>query len=591
MIDVSSSLTSPELRKRAVDAATGRAPFDILLVNGKIADVATGELRNADVGLIGPLIASTHPTGQRQDALKIFDLAGAVIAPGLIDSHMHIESSMITPRIYAKTVVPQGTTTVCWDPHEIGNASGLDGVKWAIEATKGLPLRILVEAPSCVPSAPGLERSGAVFDETAMAEMLSWPEVIGVAEVMDMRGVITGTPRMKSIVNAGLTSGKLVCGHARNLKGRDLQAFMAAGIESDHELTSKADILEKLRSGMTLELRVSHENILPEAIAAFEELGCVPQTVTLCTDDVFPDDLLRRGGMIHHLRCLVSLGMQPLDALRCATLNAAMRLERRDLGLVAAGRRADLVVFNNLSDFTPLEVFTSGIHAASHRTLLIELPTELPGLPLKTINHAPVIPEDFQIAVADATKVRVRTVRTPRTTQWGEREMSVEAGHLVLPPDAALMAVFNRYGENEPPGLGILEGWGDWSATIGTTILHDSHNLAVFGQNPEDMALVANTLIASDGGMAVARNGKIIAHVPLPVCGLLSPENLEIVSHQFTAVRDAAAAATTWDGPTAMIKLVTGASLACNLGPHVTDLGITDGMTGEIITSMVMETA
>jgi len=590
MVDVTVPLTSPELRRRAVDAAAGRAPFDVLLQNGKIADVATGELRDADVGLVGPLIASTHPTGQRNDALKIFDLAGAVIAPGLIDSHMHIESSMVTPRVYAQTVVPQGTTTICWDPHEIGNVSGLAGVRWAIEATKGLPLRILVEAPSCVPSAPGLERSGAAFDATAMTEMLSWPEVIGVAEVMDMRGVINGSPRMSSIVSAGLSSEKFVCGHARNLKGQDLQAFMAAGIESDHELTSKADILEKLRSGMTLELRVSHENILPEAVAAFQELGCVPQTVTLCTDDVFPDDLSRRGGMVHHLRCLVSLGMRPLDVLRCATLNAAMRLERRDLGLVAAGRRADLVVFDNLSDFTPLEVFTSGAHAASHGTLLADLPAELPGLPLKTVKHSLVTAEDFQVPVPDASKARIRTVRTPRTTQWGERDVDVKDGHVTLPPDTALMAVFNRYGENSAPGLGVLEGWGDWSATIGTTILHDSHNLAVFGRNPEDMALVANTLIASGGGMAVARNGQIVAHVPLPVCGLLSPEKLDVVSQQFAAVRDAAAAATTWDGPTAMIKLVTGASLACNPGPHVTDLGITDGMTGEIITNMVMET-
>lgn len=591
MVDVNCSLADPHLRRRAVDAAMGRAEFDVLLCNGLVADVATGELREADVGLVGSLIASTHPRGQRQDALKVFDLKGAIVAPGLIDAHMHIESSMITPRVYAQTVVPQGTTTICWDPHEIGNVSGLAGVRWAIEATKGLPLRILVEAPSCVPSAPGLERSGAVFDISAMEEMLSWPEVIGVAEVMDMRGVVNGSPRMSGIVNAGCASGKLVCGHARNLGGRDLQAFMAAGIESDHELTSKADILEKLRSGMTLELRVSHENILPEAVAAFEDLGCVPQTVTLCTDDVFPDDLLRRGGMVHHLKCLVALGMKPLDVLRCATLNAAMRLERRDLGLVAAGRRADLVVFDNLSDFTPLEVFTSGVHSASRGVLLADLPFELPGLPLNTVRRSPVTAADFKVPAPHVQKVPVRTVHTPRTTRWGQREMEVENGYLVLPADTALMAVFNRYGEDSPPGLGVLEGWGDWSATIGTTILHDSHNLAVFGRDPEDMALVANTLIAGGGGMAVARNGQIVAHVPLPVCGLLSPESPDVVGEQFAAVREAAAAATTWDGPTSMIKLVTGASLACNPGPHVTDLGIADGGTGEIFTNMIIETA
>ncbi|MFT8471268.1 adenine deaminase [Acetobacter persici] len=588
MVDVTCSLAEPELRRRAVDAACGRAPFDILLCNGRVADVATGELRYADVGLVGPLIASMHPAGERQDATKQFDLKGAILAPGLIDSHVHIESSMVTPRIYAQTVVPQGTTTICWDPHEIGNVSGLPGVRWAIEASKGLPLRILVEAPSCVPSAPGLERSGADFDATAMAEMLSWPEIIGVAEVMDMRGVVNNAPRMRAIVNAGLKSGKLVCGHARNLAGKNLQAFMAAGIESDHELTSKTDILEKLRSGMTLELRVSHENILPEAVAAFEELGTVPQTVTLCTDDVFPDDLLRRGGMVHHLRCLVALGMNPLDVLRCATLNTAQRLERRDLGLVAAGRRADLVVFDNLTDFTPLEVFASGVHVASRGTLLTTLPPELPGMPVNTVKRTPVTSSDFKIPHTEKSKVKIRTVSTPRTTHWGEREIDLEDGYLILPPDTALMAVFNRYGDNSPPGLGVLEGWGDWSATIGTTILHDSHNLAVFGRDPDEMARVANTLIASGGGMAVAKADKHLVQVELPVCGLLSPENLEIVSKHFTDVRDAAATATTWNGPTSMIKLVTGASLACNPGPHVTDLGIADGMTGDVFSTMVL---
>lgn len=589
MVDVTVSLADPDLRRRAVEAAMGRAEFDILLSNGLIADVVTGELREADVGLVGPLIASTHPRGQRQDAGKVFDLAGAVIAPGLIDSHMHVESSMVTPRVYAEIVVPQGTTTICWDPHEIGNVSGLEGVRWAIEATRGLPLRVLVEAPSCVPSAPGLERSGAVFDGAAIEEMLSWPTVIGVAEVMDMRGVVSGSARMTGIVNAGCASGKLVCGHARDLAGSHLQAFMAAGIESDHELTSKTDILEKLRSGMTLELRVSHENILPEAAAAFEALGCVPPTVTLCTDDIFPDDLLRRGGMVHHLRCLVALGMKPLDVLRCATLNAAMRLGRRDLGLVAAGRRADLVIFDNLRDFIPLDVFTSGAHAASRGTCLAKLPAELPGLPLHTVRRSPVTAADFAIPAPDRQTVQVRTVHTPRATRWGQREFNVENGTLALPPDTALMAVFNRYGQEGAPGLGVLEGWGDWSATIGTTILHDSHNLAVFGRDPEELALVANTLIASGGGMAVAREGKIVAHLPLPVCGLLSHENPEMVSEQFAAVREAAAAATTWEGPTSMIKLVTGASLACNPGPHVTDLGIADGDTGEVLTDMMIE--
>jgi adenine deaminase len=334
-------LNAPELRDRAVCAARGLSPFDVLIGGGTVIDVATGEQRAADVGLIGPLIASVHAPGSRADAAARIDAAGKFIAPGLIDTHLHIESSMVTPRRYAETVVPQGTTTICWDPHELGNVLGLDGVRWGIEAARGLKLRILVLAPSCVPSAPGLELAGAAFEAPEMEKMLSWLEVAGVAEVMDMRGVLERSRHMQGVVGAGLASGKLVCGHARGLSGAELQGFAAAGIESDHEITSGEDLLEKLRAGFTVELRGSHDYLLPGAVAALQTLPQLPQTLTICTDDVFPDDLVTAGGVIDVLRRLVRYGMKPIDALRAATLNAAMRLGRRDLGLVAPGRRAD----------------------------------------------------------------------------------------------------------------------------------------------------------------------------------------------------------------------------------------------------------
>ncbi len=254
--------------------------FDILLAGGVLANVATGELRAADIGLVGPLIASVHSPGARGDADVAIALAGKIVAPGLIDSHLHIESSMVTPRRYAEVVVPQGTTTICWDPHEIGNVSGLPGLRWAIEAAQGLPLRILPLAPSCVPSAPGLECGGAVFGPDEMREMLRWPEIAGVAEVMDMRGVLERRAKMRGIVDAGLASGKLVCGHARGLAGADLQGFAAAGIESDHEITSGDDLVAKLRAGFTVELRGSHDYVLPGAVEALNALPQVPQTLT-----------------------------------------------------------------------------------------------------------------------------------------------------------------------------------------------------------------------------------------------------------------------------------------------------------------------
>ncbi|HET7880426.1 MAG TPA: amidohydrolase family protein [Acetobacteraceae bacterium] len=270
------------LRDRAVRAARGQERFDLLLTGGVVADVATGELREVDVGLVGPLIASVHARGARDDAHKQIALAGRIVAPGLIDSHLHIESSMVTPRRYAEVVVPQGTTTICWDPHEIGNVAGLDGLRWAIAATEQLPLRITMLAPSCVPSAPGLERGGAHFGPDEMRTMLRWPEVAGVAEVMDMRGVLERQPRMRGIVGEGLASGKLVCGHARGLAGADLQAFAAAGIESDHEITSGDDLLAKLRAGFTVELR---------GVARLCASGCCAGAEHAAADSADADDL------------------------------------------------------------------------------------------------------------------------------------------------------------------------------------------------------------------------------------------------------------------------------------------------------------
>ena len=222
-------LNAPGLRQRAVQAARGLTPFDVLLTGGTVVDVATGELRVADVGLVGPLIASVHAPDAHHRATEVIGVSGRFIAPSLIDTHLHIESSMVTPRRYAETVVPQGTTTICWDPHEVANVLGLDGMRWAVEASRNLPLRILVLAPSCVPSAPGLELAGAEFDGPEMQEMLGWSEIAGVAEVMDMRGVLDDSDRMRAIVGSGLASGKLVCGHARGLSGDDLQAFATGG--------------------------------------------------------------------------------------------------------------------------------------------------------------------------------------------------------------------------------------------------------------------------------------------------------------------------------------------------------------------------
>ncbi|MGC4392761.1 adenine deaminase [Agrobacterium sp. M50-1] len=581
-------LTEDALRARAVAAARGDAPFDVLVTGGTLVDVVTGELRAADIGVVGALIASVHEPASRTDAEQIIDATGGYISPGLIDTHMHIESSMVTPAAYAAAVVARGVTTIVWDPHEFGNVHGVEGVRWAAKSIENLPLRAILLVPSCVPSAPGLERGGADFDAAVLADILSWPQVGGVAEIMNMRGVIERDPRMSGIVQAGLVSEKLVCGHARGLKGVDLNAFMAAGVSSDHELVSGEDLMTKLRAGMTIELRGSHDHLLPEFVEALNTLGHLPQTVTLCTDDVFPDDLLQGGGLDDVVRRLVRYGLKPEWALCAATLNAAQRLGRSDLGLIAAGRRADIVVFEDLSGFAARHVLAEGRAVAEGGHMLAEVPacdaTALEGsmkLPLRAA-------DDFRVA-SEGAKVRLATIDRPRFTQWGEAEADVKDGFIVPPEGATMISVTHRHGKAEPvTKTGFLTGWGNWNGAFATTVSHDSHNLTVFGGNAEDMALAANAVITAGGGMAVASKGKVTALLPLPLSGLVSDAPLEDVAKAFEELRAAVDKVVEWQPPYLVFKACFGATLACNIGPHQTDMGIADVLTGKVMESPVI---
>lgn len=578
-------LHDPSLRLRATAAARGAASFDRLIINGTVVDMVTGEHRAADIGLVGPLIASVHPTGSRRDADEIIDAQGGFICPGLIDTHMHIESSMVTPATYALAVVPRGVTTVVWDPHEFGNVHGVAGVDWAIAATRDLPLRVIVLAPSCVPSAPGLERAGADFDADTLAELLARPEIGGIAEVMNMRGVIEGDPRMSGIVHAGLAAGKPVCGHARSLTGADLAAFMAAGVSSDHELVSGEDLLEKLRAGLTIELRGSHDHLLPEFVTVLNTLGHLPQTITLCTDDVFPDDLFAAGGLDDVVRRLVRYGLKPEWALQAATLNAARRLKRDDLGLIAAGRRADLVIFEDLADFRAKFVLVNGKEISNNQ----DLPQTDAGSFTQSMKISPLTPDDFRLR-SDAKRVRVATIDRPRFTSWGEAEVDVLNGFVLPPNGSTMIAVAHRHGlADSAPRVGFLREWGAWSGAFATTISHDSHNLTVFGGNAKDMAVAANAVITAGGGMAVAHQGVVTALLPLAISGLVSEAPLADVAEGFAALRTAMDSVVAWQPPYLIFKACFGATLACNAGPHQTDLGIADVVTGTLLASPILD--
>ncbi|HUO36056.1 MAG TPA: adenine deaminase C-terminal domain-containing protein [Candidatus Acidoferrum sp.] len=574
-------------RARAVRAAQGEIPFDLLIVDGTLVDVLTGELRKADVGVTGAMIASVHPPSARLDAAITYNAAGRWICPGFIDTHVHFETSHLLPVYYAEQVVAQGTTTIFYDPHELANVFGLDGVRYAIEASRGLPLRFLCAAPSCVPSAEGLETSGAKFGGGEMQEMLSWEDVAGVAEVMDMRGVLARTPRMVDVVSAGLNSGKLIEGHARGLAGPSLQAYLSAGVGSDHEITSGEDAVEKLRAGLAIEIRGSHDYVLPGVVEELRKLPQIPSQVSICTDDVPPDYLVEKGGVSDVLRRLVGYGMNDVDAIRCATFNASLRLRRPDLGAVCAGRIADIAVLNSLEEFNVESVFVAGCHVVERGQWLVSLheSTSFPRL-LHSVQVPELREEDLQISstASAAGTARVRAILGMRFAEWRDIEVKVRDGFLELPEDASMMYVRHRHGRHTGQGQCAIQlGIGRMRGAIATTYSHDSHNLVILGGSVEDMRAAGNALIRCGGGMAVAQGGAVLAFVEFPVGGLLSDLAPASLAGKFRALRDAASQVTDWKPPYWTFKAIEGTCLACNPGPHLTDLGLTDGTSHKLV--------
>jgi adenine deaminase len=577
------------IRKRAIDATQGRAPFDLLLRGGRIADVATMEIREADIGIVGPMIASVHAPGAFTDAKAVHDLSGLIVTPGFIDAHVHVESSHMLPHRYAAVVVPQGTTTIFWDPHELANVLGLDGIRYAVEASRNLPLRFIVQASSCVPAAPGLEISGADFKADEIRTLLGWPDVAGLAEVMDMRAVLEAQPRMMGILEAANASGKIIEGHARGLTGPGLMAYLSAGISADHEITSGADALEKLRAGFTVEIRGSHDYILPDVVAAINTLPVIPTSLTVCTDDVFPDYLVEHGGISDVLRRLIRYGLDPLQAIRCATINNAIRLRRDDLGLVAAGRRADLVALSDLREVRVEAVYTSGRHVAQGGRMIV--PTVEVAPPLEnTMKVGPLAPDDFRIRIPGVTNGRalIQTIKGARFNSWSEIEVEVRDGFAVVPPDLSVMAIVHRHGRNDPkPQLAVIEGWDRWGGAFATSYSHDSHNLILYGHDPAELALAANTVIGMQGGIVVVKDGRVVAQLAYPVAGMLSLGDPAEVAAAHKRIVEAAGEVCTWQPPYRTFKALSGQSLACNPGPHLTDLGLTDGTTKDIRPTLI----
>jgi adenine deaminase len=586
----------PELRRRAVAAAAGEAPFDLLLTGGVIVDVGTGEQRPADVGIVGPLVASVHPPGSRIDAQATYELDGRWLAPGLIDMHVHFESSMLTPGAYASAVCPRGTTTVFCDPHELANVAGVPGVRYAADASRGLPVRFVIQAPSCVPPIPGIEVSGAELHGAEVRDMLGWSEVGGLAEVMDTAGVLGRSQRMVDVVEAGLDAGKLVCGHAAGLTGPSLQAYICAGITSDHEMFSDADVAERLRAGMTVELRGALGWVLPGVVAHLASLPELPTHLVACTDDLLALMLLTEGGIDHLLRRLVAAGLPPVRALRLATYHAAHRLRRTDLGLIAPGRRADLVALSSLEDVLVDDVWTDGCHVASGGDMLVPCADAPAHPPLDTMRLGTMLADDFVLRLPGLVdgKRRLRVIDGIAMTSWGEVEVDVRDGSVIVPPGLVLQVVIHRHGRMAPvPRIALVRGWsqpgGDWTGAVATTVSHDTHNLVVFGREGRDMAAAANAVISDGGGVAVASDGAVRASLALPIAGILSPRPAaEVAAAQRGLEQVALSIGLTRGLLTQPLFQLFLATLACMPGPHVTDQGLVDGQTGELVNDLVL---
>ena len=527
----------PENRSALVDAAMGRIPCDLAIRNVRMLNVFTGEIYAAEVGIFGKHIAcvSADPdgsgTGFSVEAREEVDGRGMYLIPGFIDAHVHIESSMVTCENMAAAVVPQGTTTVITDPHEVANVGGLDAVRYMIESSRDLPLRVYVMAPSCVPAVPGLEGAGAVFGAAEIGEILDMERVIGVAELMDFEGVLNNSPRMTAILDVGRGRQVFLQGHAPFVTGRRLNAYLAAGVESDHESQTTPEAREKLRLGMCVDARGgSLASNIPTLVAAVKDFRFLDD-LCLCTDDRDPEDLIRRGHMNLAVKNAVKAGLTPEQAIRCATLNVAREVGLRNLGGVAPGWVADLQIVPDLSAPKPVAVFHEGRLVAENGRLTVALPQRtFAAESLDTMKVEVPSPERLRIEAPEgcgaSVRVNVPAFDSPDTlvTALAVEEIPVRDGFLDISgdPDLKYVAILNRHGAGNM-AVGVMRGYGTREGAVASTVSHDCHNLTVVYDRPENAVVAIRALIASRGGHCAVKDGSVVGLLPLPIYGLLSP--------------------------------------------------------------------
>ena len=506
-------------RIRAV--ALGNDPADLLLQNGRVVDVLTETIYEADVAIADGKIAAIGPRGTYSEAKQIIDLQGAYVSPGLVNAHCHVESSMAAPESYVREELRWGTTTLITDPHEIANVAGAEGIRYMLRAGGQMPINYYVELPSCVPATP-FEHAGCVMDAAAMAEVMHDKGVLGMGEMMNVPGVLYNDAEVHKKLDLFHAENRVVDGHAPMVKGKELQAYVASGIDTDHESMNWEEALEKLRAGLAVLVRQGSacrnlEPILKGVLAS----GIDVQNLAFCTDDKHLSDMRREGTIRNCVKLAVELGMSPVRALRIASINGAKLFGLRHVGAVAPGYDADIVVFNNLEDLEPLYVFWHGrdAWAEAEKVVPVELTASLQG----SVRPAAFSEETFAVSHFEAGKeypvIRMLPgdVYTERESIMGEAvAAAVAAGELYL------IAVLERHHGTGNVGLGLLRGYGLQRGAAATTVAHDSHNLIVLGTSAADMVVAANELVRVQGGYTLVREGQVMGTVPLNICGLMS---------------------------------------------------------------------
>lgn len=510
----------------------GDEPADKVLRGGEVFDLVTGTRVKGDVAICGDRIVGI---GEDYEGREVIDVSGLVLVPGFIDTHLHIESSLVTPFEFDRCVAPRGVTTAICDPHEIANVIGVEGIRYFQQASERTVMDIRVQLSSCVPSTD-METAGARIEAEDLAPLSGHPSGIGLAEFMNYPGVIHRDPG--AMAKLRLFEGGHVDGHCPLLSGKDLNAYCAAGIRTEHEATSAEEALEKLRKGMRVLIREGSVSKDLEALQPVLSEVTAPY-MCLCTDDRNPLDIAEHGHLDFMIRELIRLGCSPLAAYRAASLSGAEAFGLKDRGLVAPGYRADIVALGSLEACDARLVLCGGVVA---NDVAFAAREEIAPVGRGSVNAPRVKAEDFRATGNREETDVIGILEGKIITEHLREEISIADGDKRpdVARDLARIAVVERHGKNGNVATGFVRGFGMTAGAIASTVCHDHHNIVCVGQDYEDMALAANRLSELEGGFVVTRGGEVLAELALPVAGLMSLEPFEVVRDRLVELRDAA---------------------------------------------------